>query len=128
MIHISAMSRLLYLVPLCLLVAALTPCASPQQRKPSLPPPFEIPPMVSTIPPGSDPLMGPINAQMAFKRNLARQKTIIRQSRQLLALARKLNEDLARPRSNQASGVVVKEAAEIKKLAGSIRSKMCNGY
>ena len=84
--------------------------------------------MHSNVPPGSDPLMGSLNEQMAVERNIARQRTIVGQSDQLLTLARKLKANVAKSSSDELSVAVVNEAAEIEKLAKSIKNKMRNGY
>ena len=114
---------LLLLLSLCLL-----PAAHAQQSSQNILPSNPIRSMHSNVPPGSDPLMGSLNEEMAVERNIARQRTIVGQSDQLLALAIKLKTDVAKSNSDELSVAVVKEAAEIEKLAKSIKNKMRNGY
>lgn len=65
--------------------------------------------------------------KLATERSQRRQMKIASESTQLLALAQKLNADLARSSPNQLSVSVVKEAAEIEKLAKSIKTKVRDG-
>jgi hypothetical protein len=66
--------------------------------------------------------------KMAIERNKQRQEKIVSDSAKLLALAQKLNSDVAKSNKDQLSVAVVKEAEEIEKLAKSIKSKMSYGY
>lgn len=121
--HIPFSSGIFLLLALC-----LTPAARAQQSSPNILPSSPIRSMHSNVPPGSDPLMGSLNEQMAVERNIARQRTIVGQSDQLLTLARKLKANVAKSSSDELSVAVVNEAAEIEKLAKSIKNKMRNGY
>lgn len=114
---------LLMLLSLCLL-----PTAHAQQTNPV--PPLQVPvrALGNNTPPGSDPLLRSMNEKMALERNAQRQKTIVSQSDELLALARKLKADVAKSNKDELSVSVVREAAEIEKLAKSIKNKMRDGY
>lgn len=73
---------------------------------------------------GSDIFIRQMYEKMARERGIQRHKLIVAQSAQLLALAKQLNDDIAKSNKNQLPVPVVKEAAEIEKLAKSIKSKM----
>ena len=64
--------------------------------------------------------------QTALEHKEKLQKKVTTQSAQLLALAQKLNADVAKSNANQLSVSVVKEATEIEKLAKSIKKKAHN--
>jgi hypothetical protein len=75
---------------------------------------------------GGDPL-DPNNSmamRMARERNALRQKQIVADTNQLLLLAHQLNEAVSKSDSQQLSVDVVKTAAQIQKLAKSIKDKM----
>lgn len=111
-----------------LLALYLATAAHAQQSSPNILPSSPIASMHSNVPPGSDPLMGSLNEQMAVERNFARQRTIVDQSAQLLLLAGRLKDDVAKSTSDELSVSVIKDAAQIEKLAKSIKNKMRNGY
>lgn len=126
---IAARAKVLLPFGLLLLLAfCMTPSACAQQSAPNILPPSAAPSAPGNLPPGSDPLMGGLNERMAIERNHQRQQKIVRQSAQLLALAQKLKADVDKSSPNQLSVAVVKEAAEIEKLAKSIKDHMRNGY
>jgi hypothetical protein len=62
--------------------------------------------------------------RMARERNAIRQKQIVADTNQLLLLAQQLNESVSKSNSHQLSVDVVKTAAQIQKLAKSIKDKM----
>lgn len=101
--------------------------ARAQQMQPAYIPP-SLPATTGSAPPGSDPVMRSMDEKMAIERNNERQRKIVTESEQLLALAKKLNTDVGKSNQNELSVAVVKEAAEIEKLAKSIKDKMRYGY
>ncbi|HUY82272.1 MAG TPA: hypothetical protein VMU92_11165 [Acidobacteriaceae bacterium] len=116
------------LILLLVLVSSALPAAHAQQVAPNMPPQRTVVPTMTQTVPDNDVLSRRMNEKMAIARNNERQKAIISQSAQLLALAKKLNADASRSNANQLSVTVVKEAAEIEKLAKSIKDKMRRGY
>lgn len=76
----------------------------------------------------SSPLANSMREKMAVERNDLRQQKIISDTAQLLALAQKLNAEVAKSNKDMLSVSIVKEAGEIQKLAKSIKDKMRNGY
>jgi hypothetical protein len=62
--------------------------------------------------------------RMARERNAIRQKQIVADTNQLLLLAQQLNDSVSKSNSQQLSVDVVKTAAQIQKLAKSIKDKM----
>lgn len=66
--------------------------------------------------------------RMAIERNANRQKKIVADTARLLAMAKKLNAEVSRTDKNQLSITVVQQAAEIEKLAKSIKERMRDGY
>ena len=62
-----------------------------------------------------------VSATMTAEHKQGLQNQVTTQSAQLLALAHKLNVDLDKSNANELSVAVVKDAAEIEKLAKSIR-------
>ena len=113
---------------LLLLFFALSyaPCAHAQQRPSYIPP--SLPNATSNGAPIPSPLERQMMKKMAVERNKSRQKQLLAESAQLLALAQKLNSDLAKSTQDQLSVSVVKEADKIAKLAKSIKNKMSYGY
>lgn len=75
-----------------------------------------------------DPILHRMMEHMALKRDNARQKQIVADSARLLKLAKQLNADVAKSDVNTLSIPVVKDAAEIEKLAKTIKERMSNGY
>lgn len=65
---------------------------------------------------------------MAKQRNTERQKKIVDDTAKLLAMAQKLNDEVSHSSKNELSVAVVQQAAEIEKLAKSIKDKMRDGY
>lgn len=84
--------------------------------------------------PGTEPWGSPDSAlrkmaeRMAKQRNTERQKKIVADTARLLAMAQKLNDEVSHSNKNELSITVVNQAAEIEKLAKSIKEKMRNGY
>jgi hypothetical protein len=114
---------------LLILALAAAPAARAQLSPSQLPTVPTIPgESTGKVPPGSDPLMHSINEKMAIERNQMRQQKIISDSARLLALAQKLNAEVAKSDKDTLSVSVVNEAGEIQKLAKSIKDKMRNGY
>lgn len=66
--------------------------------------------------------------KMAIERKDQRRKKLLAQAAQLLALAQKLNANVAKSSANQLSVPAINEAEEIEKLAKSIKGKVENGY
>jgi len=62
--------------------------------------------------------------RMARERNVLRQKQIVADTNQLLLLAQQLNESVSKSNADQLAVDVVKTAAQIQKLAKSIKDKM----
>ena len=125
-------ARVLTLSPLFLLL--LTFCPAPaahaqQTQVPAyIPPPAGVSNSNGNAAPDPGPFARHMAERMAKERNKERQKQIVTESAQLLALAQKLNTDIAESTRDQLSISVIKEAVKIEKLAKSIKSKMSYGY
>ncbi len=90
------------------------------------PPPGTQPPLFAS-PSGSDPGQSHMLRQMAKERNVIRQKEIVDATDQLLALAKQLKEAVDKSNKDELSLSVVDTAAEIEKLAKSVKDKMRDG-
>ena len=83
--------------------------------------------------PGAPPALGNVNPdeqsgsmaeKMARERNAIRHKEIVDDTNRLLALAQQLKEAVDKSSKDELSLDVVKKAAEIEKLAKSVKNKM----
>lgn len=76
-------------------------------------------------PPGpTDPMERQRLQKMEKARNTDRQKQLVRDTEKLLSLAKELKEDVDKTNSDTLSVDVVKKAAEIEKLAKSVKDRM----
>lgn len=82
-------------------------------------------PFANTNPP--DPERAHMLRNMIQERNKIRQKQIIDDTQQLLDLAKELQEAVAKSNKNELSLNVVNTAAEIEKLAKTVKEKMRDG-
>lgn len=99
--------------------AQQTPMPTPQQP---VPPSLETP-----MGPPLDRSERQILRKMAQERNVNRQKEIVDDTDKLLALAKKLKEEVAKSDKDQLSVDVVDTAAQIEKLAKSVKERMRDG-
>jgi hypothetical protein len=86
-------------------------------------PPFGTPPFGETPNP-NDPLEHRRLEKMEKARNVDRQKQLERDTDKLLALAKELKEEVGKSNADTLSVDVVKKAAEIEKLAKSVKDRM----
>jgi hypothetical protein len=94
------------------------------QQPPTMPaPPFGTPPFGETPNP-NDPLEHRRLEKMEKARNVDRQKQLERDTDKLLALAKELKEEVGKSNADTLSVDVVKKAAEIEKLAKSVKDRM----
>ena len=84
------------------------------------------PPLFANANP-SDPGQAHMLREMAKERNVLRQKEIIDDTNQLLDLAKQLKDAVNKSSKDQLSLNVVNTAAEIEKLAKSVKEKMRDG-
>lgn len=74
-----------------------------------------------------DPAHSHMLRAMSRERNAARQEEIVEDTQQLLGLAKQLQAAVAKSNKNELSLEVVNTAAEIEKLAKSVKEKMRDG-
>lgn len=110
-----------------LALGLVIPAASAQQTPINNSPPPTIPGL-SPNPAQPDSSEARMAEKMARQRNNERQKQIVDDSAHLLKLAQQLNADVSKSNKYTLSLPVVKEAAEIEKLAKTIKDKMKEGY
>jgi hypothetical protein len=91
-----------------------------QQQVPTMqmPPPFGEPPNPN------DPMQRQRLEKMEKTQNAARQKQLVDDTDKLLALAKELKDDVDKSNKDTLSVDVVKKAAEIEKLAKSVKDRM----
>lgn len=106
-------------------ILALCPASTAAQVDQQIPPPLA--PRTNN-PPGPDTTLRKMTERMAKERNTERQKKIVADTEKLLAMAQKLNDEVSHSTKNELAVDVVQQAAEIEKLAKSIKEKMRNGY
>lgn len=92
------------------------PMPGPQQQRGT--PPFA---------PAPDSAQRQMLRQMAQERNVDRQKEIIADTNKLLALAKKLKEEVDKSNKDQLSVDVVDTANQIEKLAKTVKARMRDG-
>jgi hypothetical protein len=125
-------ARLPALSPIILLL--LTICSVPHAHAQQMQAPTYFPPSATIPHPNTNtgPDLGPLGRRMvermARERRTQLQKKMVTESNQLLALAQKLNAELASAPGTQATASAFKEAQKIEKLAKSIRTAMSYGY
>ena len=112
-------SRAVCFALFCMLFFGLGTAARAQQQQPS--PDSEPLRQMTDRPANSGPNRAGMSEEMTVAHSQRLQNTVTTQSAQLLALAHKLNADLDNSNANELSVAVVKDAAEIEKLAKSIR-------
>lgn len=98
--------------------------AQAQQAPQGLPPPQQGPP---TLGPPTDKSEQQLLRKMAEERNVNRQKEIAADTDKLLALAKKLQEEVAKSNKDQLSLSVVDTANQIEKLAKTVKERMRDG-
>lgn len=94
-----------------------------QQQMPTIPSPAA-PPGFGEPPNPADPMLRQQQERMEKARNVDRQKQLERDTDKLLALAKELKEEVNKSNKNTLSVDVVKKAAEIEKLAKSVKDRM----
>jgi hypothetical protein len=103
--------------------------ASAQTQQPAVAPPVNTgapPPLFANTNP-SDPGQAHMLHAMERERNVIRQKEIVDDTNQLLDLARQLKDAVGKSNKDQLSLSVVNTAAEIEKLAKTVKEKMRDG-
>jgi hypothetical protein len=114
---LGAVSVLLILGPLASSQTSNMPqMQTPQSMQPS--PPFGEPPNPA------DPMQRQQQERMEKARNSDRQKQLERDTDKLLELAKELKEEVNKSNKDTLSVDVVKKAAEIEKLAKSVKDRM----
>lgn len=122
MFHIGWNVRFLWILLLAGAFAAIP--AQAQQAPVGLPPPQQGPPSLG---PTTDKSEQQVLRKMAQERNVNRQKEITADTTRLLALAKKLQEEVAKSNKDQLSLSVVDTANEIEKLAKTVKERMRDG-
>lgn len=119
------LSLIVLLAAVCALPAArgqAAPTAPQYSVKPGLSP---ADPSVSSAPGGAE--EGRMMRDMMKQRNNLRQKQIVDDTNQLLDLAKQLKDAVDKSDKDQLSIAVVNTAAQIEKLAKSVKEKMRDG-
>lgn len=132
-VRLSRFSRLSWFALLAALVFAAAPlCARAQSS--SAEPQIQPPAADSTLSaspfgaaPPSDSAHGHLLRSMMRQRNELRQKEIVTDSQQLLDLAKQLQTAVAKSNKDELSLDVVNTAAEIERLAKTVKDKMRDG-
>jgi hypothetical protein len=92
------------------------------------PPTMQTPPFGTSPPfgesPNTDPMQHQRQEKMEKARNVDRQKQLEKDTDKLLSLAKELKEDVGKSNADTLSVDVVKKAAEIEKLAKSVKDRM----
>jgi hypothetical protein len=95
------------------------------QQPPSVQtPPFGTSPPFGESPNSTDPMQRQRQEKMEKARNVDRQKQLEKDTDKLLSLAKELKEDVGKSNADTLSVDVVKKAAEIEKLAKSVKDRM----
>jgi hypothetical protein len=95
------------------------------QQPPSVQtPPFGTSPPFGESPNSGDPMQRQRQEKMEKARNVDRQKQLEKDTDKLLSLAKELKEDVGKSNADTLSVDVVKKAAEIEKLAKSVKDRM----
>jgi hypothetical protein len=97
--------------------------AQVQQQMPTIPSPTG-PPGFGEPPNPPDPMLRQQQERMEKARNVDRQKQLEQDTDKLLALAKALKEEVSKSNKDTLSVDVVKKAAEIEKLAKSVKDRM----
>jgi hypothetical protein len=106
-----------------LLLAGLAIPAHAQQAP--MPMPQGIPPSLNPQPP--DAVQEKMLREMARERNVDRQKQLVADTDKLLALAKQLKAEMDKSNKDQLSIDVVDTAAQIEKLAKTVKERMRDG-
>jgi hypothetical protein len=96
----------------------------PQMQQPQMPSMQPVPPIFGESPNSNDPMERERQAKLAKARNSDRQKQLVKDTDKLLALAKELKEDVDKSNEDTLSVDVMKKAAEIEKLAKSVKDRM----
>ena len=116
--------------PLLLALAALwggsrgVTAAQTQQPFPATPSPSSANAPFGAEPDPNDPMQRQREQKMEKARNVARQQDLVRDTDKLLALAKELKEEVNQSNKDTLSVEVVKKAAEIERLAKSVKDRM----
>jgi hypothetical protein len=97
---------------------------SATQLQPQQMPTIPSPPGFGEPPNPADPMQHQQQQRMEKARNVDRQKQLEQDTDKLLALAKELKEEVGKSNKNTLSIDVVKKAAEIEKLAKSVKDRM----
>jgi hypothetical protein len=105
-------------------VSQATDTGQMQQAPTMQTPPFGTSPPFGESPNGSDPMQRQRQEKMEKARNVDRQKQLEKDTDKLLSLAKELKEEVGKSNADTLSVDVVKKAAEIEKLAKSVKDRM----
>jgi hypothetical protein len=105
-------------------VSQATDTGQMQQAPTMQTPPFGTSPPFGESPNGSDPMQRQRQEKMEKARNVDRQKQLEKDTDKLLSLAKELKEEVGKSNADMLSVDVVKKAAEIEKLAKSVKDRM----
>jgi hypothetical protein len=97
---------------------------SAAQAAPPPPAGIQVPPAFGQPSEPPDPMLRQQQQRMEKARNVDRQKELERDTDKLLALAKELKEEVSKSNKDTLSVDVVKKAAEIEKLAKSVKDRM----
>ena len=102
-----------------------TPDTGQMQQPPTMQtPPFGTSPPFGESPNPGDPMQRQRQEKLEKARNVDRQKQLEKDTDKLLSLAKELKEDVGKTNADTLSVDVVKKAAEIEKLAKSVKDRM----
>jgi hypothetical protein len=102
-----------------------TPDTGQMQQPPTMQtPPFGTSPPFGESPNPGDPMQRQRQEKLEKARNVDRQKQLEKDTDKLLSLAKELKEDVGKSNADTLSVDVVKKAAEIEKLAKSVKDRM----
>jgi len=102
-----------------------TPDIGQMQQPPTMQtPPFGTSPPFGESPNPGDPMQRQRQEKLEKARNVDRQKQLEKDTDKLLSLAKELKEDVGKSNADTLSVDVVKKAAEIEKLAKSVKDRM----
>ena len=105
-------------------VHTLSAAQNPAPQNPAIPNVSPLPPPFGTPGESGDPIERQRQEKLAKARNSDRQKQLVQDTNKLLALAKELKADVDKSNSDTLSLDVVKKAAEIEKLAKSVKDRM----
>lgn len=125
--HVHRLARICSLILLAAAGSSLHAQAQPQAAAPAPGVDPSVPPPLFSNAPPTDPNQVHMLHAMAKERSVLRQKEIVDDTNQLLDLAKQLKAAVDKSSKDQLSLDVVTTAAQIEKLAKSVKEKMRDG-